>query len=43
MDFSKIIIIIISSIVLYLSFLFFGLKLRNKNIAAQKLTKKNKF
>ena len=42
MDLSKIVIIITTSIVIYLSFLFLGLNLRNKNIKAQNLTKKEK-
>ena len=42
MDISKILIILISSILIYLSFLFIGFNLRNKNIKAQNLTEKEK-
>ena len=42
MDISKILIILIGSIVIYLTFLFLGFKLKNKNIKAQNLTKKEK-
>ena len=42
MDFSKILIILLISIVIYLSFLFLGFNLRHKNLKAQKITKKEK-
>ncbi len=42
MDFSKILIILLSSIFIYLSFLFLGFKLRNKNIKAQNISKQEK-
>jgi len=42
MNISKILIILISSILIYLSFLFIGFNLRNKNIKAQNLTEKEK-
>ena len=42
MDFSKILIILLGSIFIYLSFLFLGFNLRNKNIKAQKISKKQK-
>ena len=42
MDISKILTILLGSILIYLSFLFLGFKLRNKNIKAQNLTKKDK-
>ena len=42
MDISKLFIILISSIVIYLSFLFLGFNLRNKNIKAQNISKKDK-
>ena len=42
MDISKILIIILASIVIYLTFLFLGFNLKNKNIKAQNLTKKDK-
>ena len=42
MDISKILIILLSSIVIYLTFLFLGFKLKNKNIKSQNLTKKEK-
>ena len=43
MEISKILIILISSIVIYLTFLFLGFSLKNKNIKAQNLTKKEKW
>ncbi len=42
MDISKIIIILLSSILIYISFLFLGFNLRNKNIKAQGLSNKEK-
>ena len=42
MEISKILIIGVSSFVIYLTFLFLGFNLRNKNIKAQNLTKKDK-
>ena len=42
MDISKILIILVSSILIYLSFLFLGFNLRNKNIKAQNISKKDK-
>jgi len=42
MDFSKISIILFSSIFIYLSFLIFGFKLRNKNIKAQNISIRKK-
>ncbi len=42
MDISKILTILLGSILIYLTFLFLGFKLRNKNIKAQNLTKKDK-
>ncbi len=42
MDISKLIIIVIGSILIYLSFLFLGFNLRNKNIKAQNISKKEK-
>ncbi len=42
MDISKLFIILIGSILIYLSFLFLGFNLRDKNIKAQNLTKKDK-
>jgi len=42
MDFSKILIIILGSVFIYLTFLFLGFYLRNKNIEAQNIYKKNK-
>ena len=42
MDISKILIIILGSIVIYLTFLFLGFNLKNKNFKAQNLTKKDK-
>ena len=42
MDFSKILIIILGSILIYLSFLFLGFNLRDKNIKAQNISKKEK-
>ena len=42
MDISKILIILLGSIVIYLTFLFLGFNLKNKNIKAQNLPKKNK-
>ena len=41
MDISKILIILLGSIVIYLTFLFLGFNLKNKNIKAQNLTKKD--
>ncbi len=41
MDISKILIIILGSIVIYLTFLFLGFNLKNKNIKAQNLTTKD--
>ena len=41
MDFSKVLIILVSSILIYLSFLFLGFNLRNKNIKAQNISKKD--
>ena len=40
MDISKILTILLGSILIYLIFLFLGFNLRNKNIKAQNLTKK---
>ena len=42
MDISKILIMLVSGILIYLTFLFLGFNLRNKNIKAQNLTKKEK-
>ena len=42
MDIAKIVIILLGSIVIYLTFLFLGFNLKNKNIIAQNLTKKDK-
>ena len=42
MDISKIIIILFGSILIYLTFLFLGFNLKNKNIKAQNLTKTDK-
>ena len=42
MDISKILTILFGSILIYLAFLFLGFNLRNKNIKAQNLTKKDK-
>ena len=42
MDISKILIILVGSILIYLTFLFLGFKLRNKNIKAQNITNKDK-
>ena len=42
MDFSKILIILLASVVIYLSFLFLGFSLRNKNIKAQNISEKDK-
>ena len=42
MDSSKILIIFISSIIIYLSFFYLGFKLRNKNIKAQNIIKAEK-
>ena len=42
MDISKLLIILIGSIVIYLTFLFLGFNLKNKNIEAQNLAKKEK-
>ena len=42
MDISKILIILFGSIAIYLTFLFLGFNLKNKNIKAQNLTKKEK-
>ena len=41
MEISKILIILLGSIVIYLTFLFLGFNLKNKNIKAQNLTKKD--
>ena len=43
MDFSKILIILLGSIFIYLSFLILGFKLRNQNIKAQNISKKEKW
>ena len=40
MDSSKIFIILLSSLIIYLAFLFLGFQLRNKNIKAQNISKK---
>ena len=42
MDITKILTILLGSILIYLTFLFLGFNLRNKNIKAQNLTKKEK-
>ncbi len=42
MDISKVLIILLGSILIYLSFLFLGFNLRNKNVKAQNLSKKDK-
>ena len=42
MDISKIIIILLGSVLIYLTFLFLGFNLRNKNIKAQDLSNKEK-
>lgn len=42
MDISKIILILLGSVLIYLTFLFLGFNLKNKNIKAQNLTKTNK-
>ena len=42
MDISKIIIILLGSVLIYLTFLFLGFNLKNKNIKAQILTKSDK-
>ena len=42
MDISKILTMLLGSILIYLIFLFLGFNLRNKNIKAQNLTKKDK-
>ena len=42
MDISKILIILLGSIVIYLTFLILGFNLKNKNIKAQNSTKKEK-
>ncbi len=42
MDISKILIILLGSIAIYLTFLFLGFNLRNKNSKAQNLTNKEK-
>ena len=42
MDISKIIIIILGSVLIYLTFLFLGFNLKNKNIKAQNLSKTDK-
>ena len=42
MDISKIIIILLGSVLIYLTFLFLGFNLKNKNIKAQNLTKIDK-
>ena len=39
---TKILIILVGSVLIYLTFLFLGFNLRNKNIKAQNLTKKEK-
>ncbi|ABM72310.1 Conserved hypothetical protein [Prochlorococcus marinus str. MIT 9515] len=39
MDISKILLILLGSIIIYLSFLFLGFNLRNKNIKAQGISK----
>ena len=43
MDILKIFIMVLSTIIIYLSFLFLGFNLRNKNIKAQGLSKKEKY
>ena len=40
MDFPKIIFILLGSVLIYLSFLLLGFKLRNKNLKAQNISKK---
>ena len=42
MEISKILTILFGSIVIYLTFLFLGFNLKNKNIKAQNLTKTDK-
>ena len=42
MDITKILTILLGSILIYLTFLLLGFNLRNKNIKAQNLTKKDK-
>ena len=42
MDISKILITLLGSIMIYLTFLFLGFNLKNKNIKAQNLIKKDK-
>ena len=42
MDISKILIILLGSILIYLTFLFLGFNLRDKNIKAQNFTRKKK-
>ena len=42
MGISKVLLILLGSIFIYLTFLFLGLNLRNKNIKAQGLSKKEK-
>ena len=42
MDISKIIIILLGSVLIYLTFLFLGFNLKNKNIKAQNISKKDK-
>ena len=42
MDISKILITLLGSIMIYLTFLFLGFNLKNKNIKAQNLTQKDK-
>tara|TARA_B100000965_G_C19393546_1_gene670100 strand:+ start:30 stop:158 length:129 start_codon:yes stop_codon:yes gene_type:complete len=42
MDLSKILIILLSGILIYLCFLFLGFNLRDKNIEAQNISKKIK-
>jgi uncharacterized protein YneF (UPF0154 family) len=42
MDTSKIIIILLGSVLIYITFLFLGFNLKNKNIKAQNLTKTDK-
>tara|TARA_B100000524_G_scaffold297903_1_gene172417 strand:- start:155 stop:286 length:132 start_codon:yes stop_codon:yes gene_type:complete len=41
MDISKIVITLVGGILIYLTFLFLGFNLKNKNINAQNLTKKD--
>ena len=42
MDISKLLIILVGSTLIYLTFLFLGFNLRNNNINAQNLTEKDK-